>query len=113
MSEAPLEVQLNVRRLLGELSGGLERLSPSERVIVYGGKDQKALFEMARGMVAEHRWVEAARYLDEYVEVNPHDWRAQKWRGIAHAMSRQGHARTLRHSMPTNMQSQPCHRARS
>ena len=43
-------------------------------------------------MVAEHRWVEAARYLDEYVEVNPHDWRAQKWRGIAHAMSRQGHA---------------------
>jgi tetratricopeptide (TPR) repeat protein len=92
LSEAPLEVQLNVRRLLGEISGGIEQLSPSERARVFGGEDHRALFEMARGLIAETRWVEAARYLDEYVEIDPHDWRAQKWRGIAHAMSRQGHA---------------------
>lgn len=92
LADAPLEVQLNVRRLLGEMSGGLEQLSRAERLKVYGGDDQHALFEMARGLIAEHRWIEAARYLDEYVEVNPRDWRAHKWRGIAHAMSRQGHA---------------------
>jgi len=92
LSEAPLEVQLNVRRLLGELSGGLEQLSPAERVAVHGGEDQKALFETGRAMIAEHRWVEAARYLDEDVGLIARDWRGQKWRGIAHAMSRQGHA---------------------
>lgn len=91
LSEAPLEVQLNVRRLLGELTGGFERLTRAQRALVYGG-GRNALFEMARALMVEHRWVDAARYLDEYAEVNPRDWQVQKWRGIAHAMSHGGHA---------------------
>lgn len=89
LDEAPLEVQVSVRQILGEISGGLERLNARQRAMAYG-VSQHTLLEMANGLMAEHRWGEAAKYLDEYTEPNPTDWEAQRSRGIAHAMSRKG-----------------------
>ena len=89
LDEAPLEVQVSVRQILGEISGGLERLNARQRAMAYG-LSQHNMLEMAKGLMAEHRWGEAAKYLDEYTEANPTDWEAQRSRGIAHAMSRKG-----------------------
>jgi tetratricopeptide (TPR) repeat protein len=46
--------------------------------------------EVARGMLAQRRWHDAALMLDEYVSVRPEDWDAQFARGAAYANSRAG-----------------------
>lgn len=89
LDEAPLEVQISVKNILGEISGGLERLNSKQRAMAYG-LSQNTFLEVSKAMMAEHKWEEAAKYLDEYVEINPNDWEAQRSRGIAHAMSRKG-----------------------
>ncbi len=89
LDEAPLEVQVAVKDILGEISGGLERLSKTQRAMAYG-VSQNTLLEVAKALMSEHKWEEAAKYLDEYTEMNRTDWEAQRSRGIAHAMSRTG-----------------------
>ncbi len=49
-----------------------------------------ALLQTAKALLARRRWLEAARYLDEYVALVPDDWEVQFSRGIAHANSRAG-----------------------
>lgn len=89
LDEAPLEVQVTVKEILGELSGGLDRLSSKQRAMAYG-VNNNTLLEVAKALMADHKWKEAAKYLDEYAGLNPTDWQAQRSRGIAHAMSRSG-----------------------
>jgi tetratricopeptide (TPR) repeat protein len=50
----------------------------------------EARLEIARGMLAQQRWRDAALMLDHYVQAEPADWEAQFARGAAHANSRGG-----------------------
>lgn len=50
----------------------------------------ESLFDIARGLLTERRWPEAAEMLDRYVDARPTDWEAQFVRGVAYANSRDG-----------------------
>jgi tetratricopeptide (TPR) repeat protein len=49
-----------------------------------------ALLDAAHGLMAAHKWTEAAEYFDRYVEVHPKNWEALYSRAVAHANSRVG-----------------------
>jgi tetratricopeptide (TPR) repeat protein len=53
-----------------------------------------ALLEAARGLMAEHQWGEAARYLDEYAK-SVDDWQVHWSRGVAYGNERRGIASDL------------------
>ena len=88
LDNAPLEVRAALRDLLGELADNNEARGQADPR-AYGVNERTAL-EVGKALMAEHRWSEAAKYFDEYTQANPDDWEAQRSRGIAHAMSRQG-----------------------
>jgi hypothetical protein len=51
--------------------------------------------EVARGLLSQRRWADAASMLDDYVSSRPDDWDAQFARGAAHANSRAGNTADL------------------
>jgi Flp pilus assembly protein TadD len=57
--------------------------------------DAQTLLQLARGSMATQQWSAAAKYLDEYVALNPNDWEAQFSRGVAHANIKGGEADDL------------------
>jgi hypothetical protein len=50
----------------------------------------EALLTAANGLMAAHRWTEAARYFDMYVAQVQDNWEVQYTRGVAHANTRGG-----------------------
>jgi tetratricopeptide (TPR) repeat protein len=54
-----------------------------------------ALLESARGLMLQQRWVEAARYFDEYVRRDDGNWEAYFARGVAHMNTRAGRVSDL------------------
>jgi tetratricopeptide (TPR) repeat protein len=52
--------------------------------------DQATLLELAKSLMAEQQWVQAAQYFDDYVRAVSDDWKAQFLRALAHANSRIG-----------------------
>lgn len=75
-------------RLLGELRDAIEvSPEPSGRDPVL---DPDTLLVLAEGLMAQSKWFEAGRKLEEYSRARPEDWEANRLRGIAFANSRAG-----------------------
>jgi tetratricopeptide (TPR) repeat protein len=80
-----------VSELLRSIEGLVRRIEATQSDI---GPEEpltaEARLEIARGMLAQRRWRDAAVMLDQYVEAEPDDWEVQFARGAAHANSRGG-----------------------
>ncbi|HEX3648759.1 MAG TPA: hypothetical protein VHV49_10030 [Pseudonocardiaceae bacterium] len=70
--------------LLLEIIGNLQGKGVS-----LGSVPAAALLEAAKGLMAQHRWGDAAKYLDEYAK-SVDDWTVQWSRGVAYANQRNG-----------------------
>jgi Flp pilus assembly protein TadD len=88
LSDAPEDTRDKVLRLLGELRDAVDTFpEPS------GSKpmlDPDALLALAEGLMAQSKWLEAGRNLEEYARARPEDWEANNLRGVAFANSRVG-----------------------
>lgn len=82
------DARVEIERLLERVTKGVEQI---ERTAVGPGEDglsAEAQFEIARGLLADRRWLEAANHLESYANARPDDWEAHFSRGVALANSR-------------------------
>lgn len=82
--DANEDIRTDLAKLLAAVSR-LEQQSTDSSTIPL-----EALLAAANGLMAAHRWIEAARYFDMYVAKMDANWEVQFLRGVAYANTRAG-----------------------
>lgn len=89
LADVPAQTRAQVERLLDDLRDAVLQLA-SELPRQIADENPEAMLALAQGLMAERRWLEAARAFEDYAKRCPEDWEASYLRGVAFANSRQG-----------------------
>ena len=88
LSDAPEDTRNKVLRLLGELRDTIDTFpEPAGRDVML---DPDTRLALAEGLMAQSKWIEASKKLEEYARAKPEDWEANNLRGVAFANSKAG-----------------------
>lgn len=91
LKDASIEVQSKIENLLSEMKQTLntiERSRPGKPL----GVNPEPILELAKALMAQGRWVEAAEKFDEYIKFRPSEWEVHFSRAVAYANARRGFA---------------------
>ncbi len=89
LSDVSTAARARLKDLLSELQKTLSRVG-AEQTIPESPADAEALLALAQGLMAEEKWLEAARQFDHYARLHPENWEAAYLRGVSFANSRAG-----------------------
>jgi Flp pilus assembly protein TadD len=93
LSDASEDTRNKVKRLLGELFSTMNEFP--EPVKHDPVADPETILAVAEGLMAQGKWLDAGRKLEEYAAEKPDDWEACNLRGVAFANSRAGQTTDL------------------
>lgn len=93
LSDVPEGARNRVMWLLEELRSSVADLPAAAGA--HPMVEPDTLLALAQGLMAEQKWLEAARRCEEYARIKPQDWEANYLRGVAFANARAGPEKNL------------------
>jgi Leucine-rich repeat (LRR) protein len=93
LSDLPQAIELEIRSLLKSLQSHV--LAQQQTAPKSADLDPATILALAKGLLAEQKWVEAGMEFERYARYKPDDWEASYGRGVAFANARGGNSTNL------------------
>jgi Flp pilus assembly protein TadD len=94
LSDVSMDTQDEVRTLLSKLTVATNKLTAGTSMR-HEEIDPDTTLALAKGLMAERRWLDAGKKFDEYARLRHKDWEASYLRGVAYANTRGGRETNL------------------